>query len=61
MASLKEKLNEKIEERRPRVKNLLDNYSDVVVDKVTIGKLINGMRGLKSLTTDISYLDLLKE
>jgi citrate synthase len=57
MAGLKEKLYEKIEEWRPRTKRLMKEYSDVVVDEVTIGKLLGGMRGLKSLVTDISYLD----
>ncbi len=57
MASLKEKLHEKIEDWRPRTMKLMDEYSDVVVDQVTIGKILGGMRGLKSLVTDISYLD----
>ncbi len=57
MASLKEKLYGKIQEQRPRTQKLLSEYADVVVDKVTIGKIIGGMRGLKSLVTDISYLD----
>jgi citrate synthase len=35
----------------------MKDYSDVVVDEVTIGKILGGMRGLKSLVTDISYLD----
>lgn len=57
MASLKEKLREKIEQHRPRTQRLLKEYGDVVVDKVTIAQVIGGMRGLKSLVTDISYLD----
>jgi citrate synthase len=57
MAGLKEKLAEKIELSRPRIKNLMDHYSDVVVDQVTVGQIIGGMRGIKSLLTDISYLD----
>lgn len=57
MASLKEKLYDKIQEHRPRIDNLMKNHKDVVVDNVTIGKIIGGMRGLKSLITDISYLD----
>lgn len=57
MAGLKEKLYEKIEEWRPRTERLMKEYSDVVVDEVTIGKILGGMRGLKSLVTDISYLD----
>ncbi|MFO7656322.1 MAG: citrate (Si)-synthase [Bacteroidales bacterium] len=57
MAELKEKLYQKIQEWRPRTQKLLDKYSDVVIDEVTIGKVLGGMRGLKSLVTDISYLD----
>ena len=57
MASLKDKLYDKIQEWRPRTKRLMQEYGDVVVDQVTIEKIIGGMRGLKSLVTDISYLD----
>lgn len=57
MAGLKEKLREKIEQHRPRIKRLVEEFGDVVVDKVTIGQIIGGMRGIKSLVTDISYLD----
>ncbi|MBN1340969.1 MAG: citrate (Si)-synthase [Bacteroidales bacterium] len=57
MSRLKDKLHEKIEQWRPRTARLLEEYGDVVVDKVTISKLIGGMRGLKCLVTDISYLD----
>jgi citrate synthase len=54
---LKQKLEQKIEEWRPRTQRLLDEGNDIVVDKVTIGKILGGMRGLKCLVTDISYLD----
>lgn len=57
MSILKQKLHEKIEIWRPRTQKLLNEYADVEVDKVTIGQVIGGMRGLKSLVTDISYLD----
>jgi len=57
MAGLKEKLYDKIQEWRPRTKRLITDYGDVVVDQVTIGNILGGMRGLKSLVTDISYLD----
>ncbi len=57
MSGLKDTLRNKIEEYRPRVKRLMSDYEDVVVDQVTIGKLIGGMRSLKCLVTDISYLD----
>jgi citrate synthase len=57
MPGLKETLYEKIQAWRPRIKNLMDEHGDVVVDTVTISKLIGGMRDLKCLVTDISYLD----
>ena len=57
MPSLKQRLYEKIEIHRPRITRLLKEYGDVVIDKVTIAQAIGGMRGIKSLVTDISYLD----
>ena len=57
MSTLKEKLREKIELWRPRTQRLLDEYGDVVVDEVTISQIIGGMRDIKCLVTDISYLD----
>lgn len=54
---LKDKLHEKIVEWRPRTERLLKEFGDVVVDKVTIAQIIGGMRGVKALVTDISYLD----
>ncbi len=57
MPGLKDKLYEKIQEWRPRIQQLNDKHSNVVVDEVTIGKILGGMRSLKSLITDISYLD----
>ncbi len=57
MEKLKDKLRRKIEEHRPRVMKLLKEHGDKVVGEVTIGQVIGGMRGVKSLITDISYLD----
>lgn len=57
MSELKKKLHEKIENWRPRTTKLVKEYGDVVVGDVTIAKLIGGMRGIKCLVTDISYLD----
>ncbi len=57
MAKLKEKLFEKIEAHRPRTTKLLKEYGDVVVDNVKISQILGGMRGIKCLVTDISYLD----
>jgi len=57
MESLKDKLYKKIEAHRPRTKRLAKEYGDVIVDKVKAGQITGGMRGLKSLISDISYLD----
>ena len=57
MSNLKEKLAAKIDAHRPRTVKLLKEYGDVKVGEVTIAQVIGGMRGVKSLTTDISYLD----
>ncbi len=57
MPTLKQILYDKIETWRPRTEKLLKEYGDTVVDQVTISQIIGGMRGLKSLVTDISYLD----
>jgi len=57
MSTLKEILAQKIAEHRPRTTKLLKEYSDVKLGDVTIGQCIGGARGIKSLVTDISYLD----
>ncbi|PVX52314.1 citrate synthase [Balneicella halophila] len=56
-STLKQTLAQEIEAWRPRTKKLVKEYGDVVVDEVTISKVIGGMRGLKSLVSDISNLD----
>jgi citrate synthase len=55
--ALKETLKKKIEDWRPRTTKLVKEYGDTKVMDVKISHLIGGMRGLKCLTTDISYLD----
>lgn len=57
MSYLKSLLFEKIEAHRPRVTNLMKNYGDVKVADVTVSQILGGMTGIKSLITDISYLD----
>lgn len=57
MSTLKDKLYSKILEHRPRTSALLKKHGDKVIGKVTIEQVIGGMRGIKSLVTDISYLD----
>lgn len=57
MAKLKQKLAEKIEGWRPRTTKLLKEHGDVKLGDVTMAQAIGGMRGIKCLVTDISYLD----
>ena len=57
MNNLKDKLYQKIQEHRPKITQLLEEHGDTVIDHVTVGQVIGGMRGIKSLVTDISYLD----
>jgi len=57
MSVLKEKLYKKIEEHRFRTKELLRKHGNEVIDTVKVSQVIGGMRGIKSLVTDISYLD----
>ena len=54
---LKSKLKEKIDAWRPRTTKLLKEYGDVKISDVTISQAIGGVRGVKCLVTDISYLD----
>lgn len=57
MSTLKDKLYKKIQEHRTRTSKLIKEYGDVVIDQVTVSQALGGMRGIKSLVTDISYLD----
>jgi len=57
MADLKSKLKEKIEAWRPRTVKLLKEYGDTKVGEVSMAQAIGGMRGVRCLVTDISYLD----
>lgn len=57
MSTLKQTLAKKIEAWRPRTAKLVKDHGDVVIGNVTIGQALGGMRGIKCLVTDISYLD----
>ena len=57
MNNLKEVLYKKIEAHRPRTRRLAKEYGDIVVDNVKAGQIVGGMRGIKCLISDISYLD----
>ncbi|MGD9403363.1 MAG: citrate (Si)-synthase [bacterium] len=57
MEKLKAKLREKIEAHRPRTTKLLKEHGDKKISDVSIAQAIGGVRGVKCLVTDISYLD----
>lgn len=54
---LHDKISEQLPAWRERYKLLATNYAEVVVDKVTVSQIIGGMRDIKSLVTDISFVD----
>ncbi|HET6845874.1 MAG TPA: citrate (Si)-synthase [Anaerolineales bacterium] len=54
---LQEKMAAKLPEWRERMRALAKDHGDVVVDKVTVGQIVGGMRDIKSLLTDVSYVD----
>ena len=54
---LKEKIALQIPACRDRVKLLIQNSGDVKVGEVTIKQVYGGMRNVKGLVTDISYVD----
>lgn len=55
--TLKEQLKAQIPAWRERVKKLVKNHGAVQVGEVTIGQIYGGMRDVKGLVTDISYVD----
>src|SRR5512141_1801685 len=55
--ALKETLKQKIEAHRPRITRLVKEFGKVIIDQVTIDQCIGGARDIRSLVTDISYLD----
>ena len=54
---LKEILAEKIPVERERVRKLIAEHGDTKVGEVNIRQVYGGMRGVKSLVSDISYVD----
>jgi len=57
MSTLKKVLAQKIDEHRPRTVKLIKEHGAKSLGEVTIAQAIGGARGIKSLVTDISYLD----
>jgi citrate synthase len=54
---LHEKLSAQLPVWRERIKNLAKEHGEVKVDNVTVGQVIGGMRDIKSLLTDVSFVD----
>jgi len=57
VSNLKAKLFEKIQAHRPRITKLVKEQGSILIDQVTIEQCVGGARGIRSLVTDISYLD----
>ncbi len=54
---LHEKISEQLPAWRERIRALSKEHADVLVDHVTVGQVVGGMRDVKSLLTDISFVD----
>src|SRR4030066_961178 len=54
---LKDKIGQQLPEWRERVTTLIKEKGDVKVGEVTISQVYGGMRDVKGLVTDISYVD----
>lgn len=54
---LHDKIAAQLPEWRERYRVLAREHADVVIDQVTVGQVIGGMRDIKSLVSDISYVD----
>ncbi len=54
---LKDKIVAQLPAQRERYRALVKENAEVVVANVTVGQVAGGMRGVKSLLTDISFVD----
>jgi len=54
---VKDKIEAQLPEWRDRVRKLVNEHGDVKVGEVTIAQVYGGMRGVRALVTDISYVD----
>lgn len=54
---LKEKIEAKLPEWQERVKSLVQEFGDAKICEVTVAQIYGGMRGVRGLVTDISYVD----
>jgi len=55
--SLKEQIAAQLPAERERYRALAKDHRNVVVADVTVGQVVGGMRGVKSLLTDVSFVD----
>ena len=54
---LHEQISAQLPAWRERIKSLSKEHAEVVVDQVTVGQIVGGMRDIKSLLTDVSFVD----
>ena len=54
---LHEKISAQLPEWRERIKSLAKEHAEVKVADVTVGQVVGGMRDIKSLLTDVSFVD----
>jgi citrate synthase len=54
---LKDKIAAQLPTQRERYRKLAKDHGEVVVANVTVGQIVGGMRDIKSLLTDVSYVD----
>jgi len=54
---LHEKIQAQLPEWRERMRSLAKDHENVVVEQVTVGQIVGGMRDIKSLLTDVSFVD----
>jgi citrate synthase len=54
---LHDKIASQLPAWRDRLKTLVRDRGEAVVDEVTVGQVVGGMRDIKSMLTDISYVD----
>jgi citrate synthase len=54
---LHDQISTQLPDWRERMKSLAKEHAEVQIDHVTVGQIVGGMRDVKSLLTDISYVD----
>jgi citrate synthase len=55
--TLNEIIAKQLPAMRDRVKTLITDHGETIIDQVTISQVYGGMRDIKSLVSDISYVD----